>query len=197
MDKVLVVDDELSNILVLTDILSRIDGIEIYKAESAKSAMKILLKHDVSCILLDVVMPDVTGMEFLKQLSDMPDYNNIPVIMVTGKVFSKNETLAAYQMGAIDFIVKPLEPSVVFRKVDFIVSSSRRQRLINSLESYLNSIDERVLNPLFTMRDHFKDQGQYSLDDVLSFLCLLNKDWLKLTSKNPVNHFNRIERDAG
>lgn len=181
MDKILIVDDELSNILILTDILSKINDIEIYKAESAKSAMQILMKHEISCMLLDVVMPEVTGMGFLKQLNDIPHYNNIPVIMVTGKVFSKNEILSAYQMGAIDFIIKPLEPSIVYRKVDFIVSFSRKHRLINSIEAYLNSIEERVLNPLSNLRHYFNDDTQASIDDVLSFLYLLNNDWWSIS----------------
>lgn len=145
--KILAVDDQISNLLVLEDILTDINA-QIIKATSAKEALLIMLDNTIDCVLLDVSMPDMDGFEFLKTLHGAPAHAKIPVIMVTGKIFSENETLKAYKFGAVDFLLKPLDPETVFRKVSFIVQQAQRIQSVKGVEEHLCNLEKDIFQPL-------------------------------------------------
>ncbi|WP_027856584.1 response regulator [Marinobacterium jannaschii] len=145
--QILAVDDQISSLLALEDVLGTIDA-KFIKATSAKEALLIMLNRSVDCVLLDVSMPEMDGFEFLKTLRNAPAHAKIPVIMITGKVFSENETLKAYQYGAVDFLLKPLDPQTVYRKVSFIVQQARRIKSIEKVEQHLNNLGTGVIMPL-------------------------------------------------
>ncbi|MDE1460640.1 response regulator [Spartinivicinus poritis] len=155
---ILLVDDQLSSLLVLEDLLASLK-VNLLKATSAKDALLIMLNNDISCILLDVSMPEMDGFEFLKTLQAAPAHANIPVIMVTGKIFSENETLRAYQYGAVDFLIKPLDSQVVYRKVSFFVHQAQRIKCIENIEHILKGISTEILKPLKKVitKDHITD----------------------------------------
>lgn len=180
MINVLIVDDQLSGLISLDDILSSLSDVEILKASSAKAAMKILLEQDIDCILLDVAMPVMDGFEFLKTLQHAPAHANIPVIMVTGKIFSENETLRAYSYGAVDFLLKPLDSQVVYRKVGFIVAQARRMKFLSSIEGQLNTLRSTVIQPLQTITNSLDKAQQEPLDMALTTLNSLDETWLSL-----------------
>lgn len=145
--QILAVDDQISSLIALEDILSSINA-KILKATSAKEALLIMIRQPIDCILLDISMPEIDGFEFLKTLRNAPAHSQIPVIMITGKVFSENETLKAYKMGAVDFLLKPLDPESVYRKVDFIVRQTRRIKSIDYIEKELNRLEQDITTPL-------------------------------------------------
>ena len=148
--QILAVDDQISSLIALEDVLSDIDA-NLIKATSAKEALLVLLQKNIDCVLLDVSMPEMDGFEFLKTIRNAPAHAKIPVIMITGKIFSENETLRAYKYGAVDFLLKPLDSETVFRKVDFIVQQARQIKSIQSLKNELDSIDYTILKPLTTL----------------------------------------------
>lgn len=145
--QILAVDDQITSLIAIEDILSGINA-NVIKATSAKEALLIMIKQPIDCILLDVSMPEMDGFEFLKTVRNAPAHSKIPVIMVTGKIFSENETLKAYKFGAVDFLLKPLDPETVYRKVDFIVQQSRRIKSIDYIEKELSRLDEDIITPL-------------------------------------------------
>lgn len=112
-----------------------------------------MLKQSVDCILLDVSMPSMDGFEFLSTLRDAPTHTDIPVIMVTGKTFSENESLRAYKYGAVDYLLKPLDPEIVYRKVSFIVRQTTRIKAIEGMAQTMKHFDQEVVKPLNAMRD--------------------------------------------
>lgn len=148
---VLIVDDQISSLLAIEDILQDIDA-HIIKAGSAREALMVMLKKNIDCVLLDVSMPEMDGFEFLKTLRNAPAHSRIPVIMITGKVFSETESLKAYKFGAVDFLLKPVDPETVYRKVSFIVQQARRINAIASIEHRLEGLDKDVVDPLKQLR---------------------------------------------
>ncbi|MCX4025747.1 response regulator [Endozoicomonas sp. SM1973] len=178
---ILLVDDQLSSLLVLEDLLASLK-VNLLKATSAKDALMMMLDNDISCILLDVSMPEMDGFEFLKTLQAAPTHANIPVIMVTGKIFSENETLRAYQYGAVDFLIKPLDAHVVYRKVSFFVHQALRIKCIESIEHILKNISTDIIKPLkkITTKDHITDDGLLSeLTQAMTKVEELQQNWSK------------------
>jgi len=178
---VLLVDDQLSSLVVLETILETLDA-TLIKTGSARQALRAMLECKVDCILLDVSMPEMDGFEFLQTLKEAPAHASIPVIMVTGKVFSENETLRAYQYGAVDFLIKPLDSEMVFRKVSFFVQQARRIRCLDAIDQQLQQLEEDMIEPLERLKDSLgkKTSAKDLLDGVTGKLRGLKDDWLTL-----------------
>jgi DNA-binding response OmpR family regulator len=154
--KILLVDDQLSSLIAIEQLLEELDA-KIFKATSAKEALFIMLKESIDCILLDVSMPDMDGFEFLKTLRSAPAHAGIPVIMVTGKIFSENESLRAYQYGAVDYLLKPLDSETVYRKVSFIVQQATRIRAVDGMAKIMKNFNRDVCQPLKKMHSQLQD----------------------------------------
>ena len=105
--KILIVDDDATNRKLLSIILSKKPEIEIIEANDGSEALS-KLTEDISLILLDIYMPVINGIEFLKIIkSEKPEFSNIPVVVLSTDDSKKQEALS---WGADDFLVKPVNP---------------------------------------------------------------------------------------
>jgi CheY-like chemotaxis protein len=118
---ILVVDDSMTNVVLLEAILHE-KGYNIQTAQSAKEAITVLKKHDVHLILLDLLMPKITGFDFLKDLKENEETSKIPVIIVSavGNTENKRKTL---EMGAVDFVNKPIDILIFTKKVEDVLNN--------------------------------------------------------------------------
>ena len=113
MKKALVVDDDATNRKFLHIVLKK-KNVDVIEAENGSDALN-KLSPDISIILLDVFMPVMNGIEFLKNLkTQKPEYSNIPVIVLSTDETQKNEVLS---WGATDFIQKPVNPVNLLEKI--------------------------------------------------------------------------------
>ncbi len=113
---VLIIDDDRALRRVVTEALEFLD-LDILQADCAKSALEVLGRHSkVDLILLDVFMPGIDGMEFLKQLKHHETYKNIPVIMLTAAV-DKTHMLDAVRGGARHYLTKPFNSEDLLTRV--------------------------------------------------------------------------------
>jgi len=105
--KILIVDDDVTNRKLISIILSKKPNIDVVEASDGSDALSKLDK-DVSLILLDIYMPVINGIDFLKILkTEKPEFSNIPIIVLSTDDTKKQESLS---WGAIDFITKPVNP---------------------------------------------------------------------------------------
>jgi CheY-like chemotaxis protein len=105
---VLVVDDD-SDFLELIEFNLELAGFEVAVAASGPEALKIVSRQpQPTVILLDTTMPEMSGLEVLSELKHNKDTENIPVFMFTGKTM-KDDIAAAFDIGADDYITKPVE----------------------------------------------------------------------------------------
>ena len=111
---VLVVDDVMGNIMTLAEILS--DDYKISMATSGVAALEIARSKHPDLILLDIMMPDMDGYAVCKSLMADDDTREIPIIFVTGANDLEHET-ASFNVGAVDFIAKPVNPELVKLRV--------------------------------------------------------------------------------
>ena len=122
MVTILVVDDSriMRNIVKNTFAELRIP-FQYLEAENGKKAFQLLESNNVTIVFLDWNMPEMDGMDFLKKVRAMPNYENLPVVMVTSEA-GKFSVVEALQSGATDYIVKPIKEKVFMEKVSEILA---------------------------------------------------------------------------
>jgi DNA-binding response OmpR family regulator len=118
--KILVVDDSNTNVVLLEVVLEK-EGFEVATAMSAKEAFKSMEKEKPDLILLDILMPQTNGFEFLESIKKQPAYANIPVIMVSA-VGNEDNKKTAKKLGAKDFFEKPIDISSIVRKINSLLN---------------------------------------------------------------------------
>lgn len=121
---VLVVDDDeqLRNLLcaVLTPL-----GCEIVPADSGESALKELLQRQVGVIVLDINMPGMDGFETAQLVRDTERLASTPIIFLTGEAGQDRDLERGYDLGAVDFLVKPVSRQVLYAKVKALLELNR------------------------------------------------------------------------
>lgn len=117
---VLLVDDHPENLLALEAILDRL-GQNLVKARSGAEALRCLLNQDFAVILLDVQMPGMDGFETATLIRQREKSRDTPIIFLTA--FSTSDTLVfkGYCLGAVDYLLKPIEPEILKSKVAVFV----------------------------------------------------------------------------
>jgi putative two-component system response regulator len=111
---ILLVDDHRANIDLLYEILH--DDYEVSVAMDGKSAVRFTVEEVPDLLLLDVMMPGMDGYEVCRQLKDNLITKHIPIIFITAAGDAENET-RGFEVGAVDFIAKPINPLIVKARV--------------------------------------------------------------------------------
>jgi diguanylate cyclase (GGDEF)-like protein len=124
--RVLIVDDEPANIQVLAEALP---GYDLRFATSATRALELALEQPPDLILLDVVMPGMSGFEALRWLKAEASTQHIPVIFVTSMTELADEELG-FALGAVDYIMKPVSPAIVRARVRTHIELKRQRDLL-------------------------------------------------------------------
>ncbi|NQZ22602.1 MAG: EAL domain-containing protein [Colwellia sp.] len=140
--KILIVDDILHNRIALTKVLEPLNNVEVVEADSGNEALKKLLNNDFSVILLDVNMPGMDGYEVANLISSSQAHKHTPIVMLTAHDSSAPDVLRAYEAGAIDYLTKPIESTILLNKVKQFVKISQLQAKTNYLKSERESILE-------------------------------------------------------
>ena len=116
MKKILIIDDSNTNVVLLEAILNS-RGYEIQTAYNVDEAQKMMAKDRPELILLDLLMPKISGYQFLDQLKKNSETCDIPVIIVSAVTDTPN-IQKTFDLGAIDYIEKPVDIKVLVNKVE-------------------------------------------------------------------------------
>jgi diguanylate cyclase (GGDEF)-like protein len=128
--RILVIDDEKTNLLILHRILS--PEYIILTAKSGSEGLKRAASERPDLILLDIIMPDISGFDVLKALKDDPDLRDIPIIIITGLDNEEDEEKGLL-MGAVDYIFKPFKNAIVLARVRTHIQIVQYIRMIEHL----------------------------------------------------------------
>lgn len=130
---ILIVDDTPANLALLGSILEKA-GFEIRVATNGPDALSIAASQPApDLILLDILMPDMDGMEICRRLKSDPSTAAIPIIFVSG-LGEITDKVKAFQEGAVDFITKPFEPDEIVVRVRTHLSLARMEMLAAEIE---------------------------------------------------------------
>lgn len=114
--KILIVDDKLSNLIALETVLKN-SGVEFIRALSGNDALALTLKHEFALGIIDIQMPDMDGYETVEFIQNDPNIAYFPVIFVSAIHKDEFYVVKGIETGAVDFISKPIVPSVLRGKV--------------------------------------------------------------------------------
>ena len=117
---VLVVDDDPRSLMALQEVLQRRE-LKLVLADSGEAALRCVLKDDFAVILLDARMPGLDGFETARLIRQRPRSRHTPIIFITGVSEDLASVFRGYEVGAVDYIVKPADPQVLKSKVSVFV----------------------------------------------------------------------------
>ena len=121
--RILVVDDTFDNRSVLRRRLVK-RGFGVVEAENGEEALDILASQSFDLVLLDVMMPGLSGLEVLMKIRETFASHQLPVIMVTAKSFSE-DVVEALQLGADDYVTKPVDFNVALARINAQIAKKR------------------------------------------------------------------------
>jgi len=125
----LLVDDSPANLTALEAALEPL-GYRLISVTSGDLALRRLLKHDVSVILLDVRMPGMDGFETAKRIKERELTAEIPIIFMSAVSTQSGDVLEGFTTGAVDYVTKPVDPSLLRAKVHVFVDLAQKNRLL-------------------------------------------------------------------
>lgn len=138
---ILLVDDRPDKLLALQAVLGDLQQ-NIVVARSGKEALRHLLRTEFAVILLDVSMPGMDGFETAALIRKRPATEHTPIIFVTSMNQSENQIARGYQLGAVDYILTPIVPSVLRSKVSVFVELFKRTEEIKRQGERLRQLEE-------------------------------------------------------
>ena len=126
---ILLVDDRPENLVALEAILEGPDR-SFFLADSGNEALSMMLHHEFALIMLDVNMPEMSGFEVAELMRSNDKTREIPIIFVTAAERKNQQIFRGYESGAVDYLLKPLEPQIVRSKADIFLDLYRHQKTL-------------------------------------------------------------------
>ncbi len=183
---VMIVDDTPANIEILSESLG--DEYELFFATSGADALELIRADKPDLILLDIMMPGMDGYELCSILKGDASTRNIPIIFVTAMI-GEEEEIKGLELGAIDYLTKPISPHIVRARVKNHLELKRYRDLLETLASaadrakkeFLRSVSHELrtpLTPIIGMTDLVLDTEQD--DNKRKYLTMVQKSALRL-----------------
>ena len=131
--KVLLVDDQVENLVALEAVLEPL-GLTLVRAHSGHEALGHLLRDEFALILMDVQMPDLDGFETTAYIKRREKTRHIPIIFLTAISKELHHVFRGYSAGAVDYVLKPFDPTVLRSKVAVFVDLYEKERALRDSE---------------------------------------------------------------
>lgn len=128
--KILLVDDEPDILEIVGYNLEQV-GYQVFKAENGKEAVKIAQKVKPHLIIMDVMMPEMDGMEACEKIREIPELKDTIITFLTARNEDYSQ-VAGFEVGADDYIAKPIKPKLLVSKVKGLLRRLKEEELENS-----------------------------------------------------------------
>ncbi len=146
--KILIVDDDEISLTLMSKILQK-GGYQVIAASGAKKALESLESGEaIMMMILDVMMPEMNGLEFLEHIHARPGLRDIPVIICSGDRM-RDSVVRSIKMGVSDYILKPIDACVLLEKVGKVIRTAglpliEKERIISRLMIEPETYDEMM-----------------------------------------------------
>jgi signal transduction histidine kinase len=135
---ILLVDDEPRNLDVLEAILG-VSGHRLVRAQTADEALLALLGGDFAAIVLDIRMPGISGIELAQLIKQRKRSRDIPILFLTAHLSEESDVLRGYDVGAVDYLTKPVNPEILRSKVSVFADLYRKTRALAAAKEALEA----------------------------------------------------------
>ena len=140
---ILLVDDQPANLDALEASLAT-TGCRFVLARSADEALLALLDQDFAAIVLDVMMPGMSGFDLATMIRRRERTHQVPILFLTARMLDQQDELRGYGVGAVDYLTKPLDPQILRAKIAVFVELFRKRRALSRMNLELQrQIGER------------------------------------------------------
>jgi PAS domain S-box-containing protein len=134
--EVLIVDDQARNLDALESMLAPLDCVFV-RAETADQALLSLLRHDFAAIVLDIQMPEMSGIELATLIKKRRRSQHVPILFLTAHLLDDRDVLKGYDVGGVDYLSKPINPDILRSKVGVFIEQFRQTRVLAQLNDAL------------------------------------------------------------
>ena len=131
---ILLVDDRPENLLALESALEE-QNCNMFKAISGQEALRLVLKHKFDLALLDVQMPEMDGFELAQLIHSRKGTEDLQIIFITAISKEREYVKKGYEVGAINYLFKPIDPDVLRNKVNVALKYSRYKKKLRAVEA--------------------------------------------------------------
>jgi CheY-like chemotaxis protein len=132
---ILLVDDRPENLLAMEAALEDLNC-QIFKANSGQEALLHVLRQEFDLILLDVQMPEMDGFETAKLIHGKKGFKQIPIIFITAISKEQKYIEKGYEVGAENYLFKPIEPDMLRNKVKVALDYHRYRKKLEAAEAW-------------------------------------------------------------
>ncbi|RCJ23137.1 hybrid sensor histidine kinase/response regulator [Nostoc sp. ATCC 43529] len=140
---ILLVDDKLENLLALEAILEKL-GENLVRATSGEEALRCLLHQDFAVILLDVQMPGMDGFETATLIRNRGRSRHTPIIFLTAFSTSDQMLFKGYALGAVDYLLKPIDPNILTSKVTVFAELFKKTEAVKLQAAQLVAVNAEL-----------------------------------------------------
>jgi signal transduction histidine kinase len=181
--KILLVDDEPKSLYALQELLSTL-GESLMTAASGEEALRLVLKNDFAVILLDVRMPGIDGFETAKLIRNRERSRLTPIIFLTAAADEMTSMFRGYEVGAVDYLMKPVVPEILKSKVSVFVELHRKSERLKESEDKLRRLAAHLISVREEERAHIAREIHDELGQVLTGI-KMEVGWLAKRLKEP------------
>jgi putative two-component system response regulator len=136
MPRLLIVDDNATNLTLFRHLLQKLDGAEVHCMDDSVAALDWCAENEPDLILLDYMMPAMDGLEFIRRLRRMPERADVPIVMVTADT-ERDVRHHALELGAQDFLTKPVDKAELIARVKNLLVLRKSLRQLANRASWL------------------------------------------------------------
>ena len=175
---ILVVDDEPDIIEILKFNLEK-EGFKVLSASNGKMGLEVAEEHLPDLIILDIMMPQMDGVEVCRQLRSKKEFNDVLIVFLTAREEDYSQ-IAALDVGGDDYITKPIRPRVLISRIKALLRRAGTSGVSNAISTF----GELVIN---------KEKFSVSIGEESITLAKKEFELLSLLTSKPGKVFNREE----
>src|SRR2546421_6086206 len=182
-EKILLVDDGPRSLFALQELLGSLEQ-NLMVAQSGEEALRLALKNDFAVILLDVRMPGIDGFETAKLIRNRERSRLTPIIFLTAAADEMASMFRGYEVGAVDYLMKPVVPEILKSKVAVFVELYRKSERLRDSEEKLRRLAAHLISIREEERAHIAREIHDELGQVLTGL-KMEVTWLAKRLTDP------------
>jgi len=146
--RILVIDDVRANLIAIEHVLSDID-VELIMTTDPYEALTYTFKYDFALALVDVQMPKLDGYQAAEMMQSAEHSRQIPIVFVTANSLDESNVIRGYDVGAVDYITKPLNPFILRSKVNVFIDLYNNRLALAELNGQLDTA--RLKTPMHSI----------------------------------------------